>query len=258
MWIADDTNGRLLRVDPKSRRVQRTVPIGGAFTLAAGAGAVWTSDARRRLTRIDPRTNRVTARTQLRSDLARFGVAIVRGLPWVVAGQGALRIDPATAKVADFIRIPGGDPHFVAIADDGLWALTRDARLLRFDLDTGRRTVELPVRLQGAFAVVPTSAGPILLTADGQIARASLVDGRLAWRHDVSAGFTGPPVQIGGALWIHAVGDATPDRLLAFDVATGDIVSATRLPEFGAAGAARVGNEVWITTPTGKVMVIRR
>ena len=266
MWVADDTNGRLLRVDPRSRRVQRTVPIGDAFTLAAGAGAVWTLDAPGRLARIDPRTNRITSRRQLRPELRRhgvtiaqsFGVSIARGVPWVLTSKGALRIDPATGEAAGFIRVPGGDPRFVTLADDGLWVLTRDARVLSVDLDSGRQTASLPVRLQDALALAPTPAGPILFTADGRIARAALSDGRLAWSRQVSAGFTAPPVQIGGALWIHAVGDATPDRLIAFDVATGATRSETRLPEFGATGAARVGGDLWITTPTGKVMVIRR
>jgi hypothetical protein len=114
------------------------------------------------------------------------------------------------------------------------------------------------VRLPRAAAVAPTTAGPLVVTLDGEIARVSLADGSLAWRRQVSAGFTAPGLQIGDTLWIHAVGDGTPDRLMAFDIATGATRSSTRLPEFGSAGGARVGGELWISTPTGKVMVIRR
>ena len=64
-------------------------------------------------------------------------------------------------------------------------------------------------------------------------------------------------MEIGDELWIHAVGDASPDRMLAFDLETGATRSATRLPEFGATGAARVGDELWVATPNGKVMVIK-
>jgi len=265
VWVVDDAKGRLLRVDPRTRRVVQAIRVAGPLLVGAGAGAVWVIDEGGSLIRIDPRTNRVTSRLPVREELARRGVEaslpvaieIADGVPWLVTDRGALRLEPTTGKATGFIKLSDESARSVALAEDGYWVLTRDARLLRYDLDSGRRATELPVRLNDASGVVPTTVGPLLVANDGRIARVSLSDGKLAWSRQVSAGFTAPGVQIGDALWIHAVGDATPDRAMAFDVATGATRAATRLPEFGATGAARVGNELWITTPTGKLMVIR-
>ncbi len=265
VWMADTGKDRLLRVDPRSRQVLQAIPVAGPVLVGAGAGAVWVLDEAGWLARVDPQTNRVTGRLAVIEELARRGVEaslpveilIADGVPWLVTDRGALRLDPATGKAAGFIKLPDEGARSVALAQDGFWVLTRDARLLRYDLDSGRRVTELPVRLSGASGVIPTRVGPVLVTNDGRIARVSPIDGKLAWSRQVSAGFNPPGVEIGDELWIHAIGDAAPDRMIALDLETGATRSATSLPEFGSSGAARVGDELWITTPTGKVMVIR-
>ena len=172
--------------------------------------------------------------------------------------EGALRIDPASGKIARFVSSPATESFDNTGTDDGRWVLTRDQRLLRFDLLTGRRSRRLAVRLPNAQAVVPTRQGPVFLSPDGQIARASAADGRLAWRHKVGSGFQVIPLLVGNTLWIHANGNENGrDRLLALDLTSGETRSATTLPEFGATALARVGKELWIATPNGKVMVIR-
>ena len=41
-------------------------------------------------------------------------------------------------------------------------------------------------------------------------------------------------------------------------MATGRTRFSVALPEFGIAGAAHTGRQIWIGTPSGKVMVIQR
>jgi streptogramin lyase len=261
-WVADTAKGRILRVDPRSRRVTASIPVGANPRITAGAGAVWAVVGTRvdqRLVKVDPRRNRVTARVKLRSDVTAFGVQILRGVPWVIAPEGVLRIDPASGKITRYIPSPVTESFDLTGADDGRWVLTRDHRLLRFDLLTGRRSRELAVRLPNAQGVVPTPEGPVFVTPDGQIARASLADGRLAWRHKVGSGFQVIPLLIGSTLWVHATGNTSGrDHLVAIDLTSGETLSETTLPEFGATASAAVGKELWITTPNGKVMVIKR
>jgi outer membrane protein assembly factor BamB len=257
VWVADPAQERILRVDPRTRRVRASIPVGEQPVVNTGAGAVWAL-ADGHVLRIDPGTNRVTARAKLASTVPLIDVLILRGAPWVLTRERVLRLDPATGRVAGSISVPGGDPRFVLAADDGIWILTRDARLLRLDLRTGHQTAEMPVRLPDAHAAVPTPQGPLLLTRDGQIARASLADGRLLWRRKVATEFGTLPVLAGDMFYIHAVGGETGrDRLLALELESGETRSVTTLPEFGATSAARVGRELWITTPGGKVMVLR-
>ena len=260
-WVADTAKGQILRVDPRSRRVKASIPVGANPIITAGAGAVWavvgTRIDQRRLVRVDPQRNRVTARVKLPS-LTRFDLQILRGVPWVIGAEGVARVDPASGKIARFARSPVSESFDLTGTDDGRWVLTRDQRLLRFDLITGRRSRELAVALPNAQAVVPTRQGPVFLSSDGEIARASLADGRLAWRHKVGTGFQVVPLLVGNTLWIHATGNENGrDRLLALDLTSGETRSATTLPQFGATVLARVGKELWIATPNGKVMVIK-
>jgi streptogramin lyase len=265
-WVIDEAKSSVLRVDPRTRRVEATIRTGEPILVGAGAGSVWVLEGDGTLARIDPRTNRVAGRTPILEELMRRGVeaslpfmiSFEDGVPWVETDRGALRLDPATGAVAGFIPLRAEGARAVALGADGFWVLTRDARLLRFDLDDGRLSADLPVRLQDASGVVPTAAGPVLVTADGRIARASLTDGELAWSRQASAGYTAPGIAIGDVLWLHSIGDASPDRMIAFDLETGATRASVRLPEFGAEGVARVGGELWVASPTGQLMAIRR
>ena len=93
VWTVDTATNQVLRLDPRTRRVQARVGIGGPATVTAGAGAVWAL-TERRLLRIDPATNRITARTALRlpggAPLSPFDVQILGGVPWIVGLEGAL------------------------------------------------------------------------------------------------------------------------------------------------------------------------
>jgi hypothetical protein len=59
-------------------------------------------------------------------------------------------------------------------------------------------------------------------------------------------------------LWVHASDiSAGRDRLVEMDPRTGRVLSSTGLPEFGIAGMTQVGRDLWITTPGGKLMIVR-
>jgi len=262
VWTVDTATNQILRLDPRTRRVQARVGIGGPGTVMAGAGAVWALTARR-LLRIDPATNRITARTTLRlpggTPLSPFDVQILGGVPWVVGLEGALRINARDGRIEAATRLPQSEtePFFVVANDDSLWVLTRDERLERYALATGRPEAELPVRLPGATAVRPTPDGPVFITREGEIARADAGDGRLAWRRKLGTSVSLPLLR-GSTLWVHASDARGRDRLVELDLASGEVRSSATLPQFGIAGGALVGRQLWITTPGGRLMVLQR
>jgi ABC-type branched-subunit amino acid transport system substrate-binding protein/streptogramin lyase len=83
VWVLDDQEGQLWRVDPATGDA-RTIGVGtGATYVAYGAGAVWVANLTDGfVSRVDPRTSRVT-RTPIGAPL---GVAAGDGAAWVSTG----------------------------------------------------------------------------------------------------------------------------------------------------------------------------
>ena len=274
VWVADSKNLQVLRVDPRSRAVTARIRTGGdtnAFggdpIVNAGAGAVWaiarapSSDGGHRVLRIDPATNRITARHLLPAAQAPlvFGLQIDRGRPWVVTSRGAIGLDPATGRPTSFVRLreQGNDagPLWSFAADGRLWVLTRDGTLDRYDLGSGRRTGSDRVPISGAQIVVPTDEGLLYGANGGELVLVR--DGREVWRRELGT-TVDVPLVIGGTAWVHASDTASGrDRMNELDLRSGRVRSSTVLPEFGIAGLATVGDDLWLSTQNGRVTIVR-
>ena len=270
VW-AVDANGAILKVDPRSQQVRQRIPVAPDAILNVGASAVWVLETSReqapggRVLRIEPTTGRVTARSRVQipttPGFTLVDIVLVAGRPWVLGPLGAVRLDPETLRPVQRIAVDPADgepqPMFTALGEDGLWVLTREQRLKRYDLDSGRAMQELPARLPGAVAVTPTAAGPLLVTQQAEYALADPDDGRLVWRKTLGTSASGPPGIEGDTIFAHVTGTGG-DRLVALDLETGETDYSLALPEFGIAGAANVGRQIWIGTPSGKVMIVQR
>jgi hypothetical protein len=274
VWAADSKNLQVLRVDPRSHAVQARIRTGGdtnAFggdpLLNAGAGAVWavarapSSDGGHRVLRIDPATNRITARVTMPSAQAPivFDLVIEQGRPWVISNRGAIELDPATARPVSYVKMrqplaePG--PLWAVIARGELWVLTRNGTLDRYDLGSGRRTASDQVPVAGAQMVVPTDEGLIYGANGGELLLVR--DGREVWRRELGTTVS-PPLVLGGTAWVHATHPASGrDQLVELDVRSGRVRSTTVLPQFGVRGVATVGDDLWLSTPNGRVMIVR-
>ena len=271
VWAVDNAQGQILRVNPRSGKVEARIPSGRDAVLNVGAGAVWVVEPtpgrplRGRLARIEPATGRVTSRVRLPVPAGGprppTDLQIVGGVPWVVAPGAALRIDPETGRPVQRIEVRESDgepfPFATAVGEDGLWVLTRDQRIVRYDLDSGRPAEELPARLPGAVALNPTPDGLLVATREGEIALADGDDGRLVWRKRIGTSVSAPPGAEGDTVLAH-VSVSGRDRLVALDLATGETRYTVALPEFGISGATNVGRQIWIAATNGKVMVIQR
>jgi YVTN family beta-propeller protein len=132
VWIADELDGTLTRVDSEHRRVVARITVGrGPTSVVVGAGSVWVANTgEATVSRVDPARNRVTA--TIRVGLAPRGLVVSRGSVWVAstASGTVWRIDPRTNRATVAAR-GLGDPLALAVADGRLWITTNgDGRLL--------------------------------------------------------------------------------------------------------------------------------
>src|SRR5439155_11106250 len=110
LWVVPGCNGRvLLRIDPRTNQIVRQVQLAAIVQeVAIGFGSVWaTANApfgntrSSGLDRIDPATNKVVARTHIRTPqtlssgaTAPLGLAVGAGSIWVGGGNTLFRLTP--------------------------------------------------------------------------------------------------------------------------------------------------------------------
>ena len=244
--------------------------MAGELVLGGGAGSLWAlqeGSPRSKfglhgpLLRIDPSTNRVTARIALRmpdgQPFAGYEVLTGRDEVWVAGASGALRVDPRTNRVTQAIAAPDQlvSTHF-ALLDGGLWALTEDGRLLRFDTRTGKVLSDVPLGLPEAMDLSTAPGGALIAATPAALARVEPYTGRVLWRTRL-----GQAVQVwsaaGGLIWTRSSGPVR-ERLTALDPDTGSVLARVELEDFGGTAIAPVDDELWLTTAGGNVVVLRR
>jgi DNA-binding beta-propeller fold protein YncE len=178
VWVANEADGTVSRIDPARNRVVATIRIGDPRQLvAAGCGAdsvhsfmldtllnrrcdlpsavagdggsVWAADNESLgLARIDPATNQVVQRVALNAD--PFAIALGYGSLWVTSffhdPHEVLRVDPVSGRVLDTITDLAQDGGTgIAVGDGAVWVACTYARsLVRIDPSTDRVTPGIP------------------------------------------------------------------------------------------------------------------
>jgi sugar lactone lactonase YvrE len=207
-------------------------------------------------------------RTPSGARFAPVGLQIDRGVVWAVALDGALRIDPRRNVPDRYVPLAGkaGDPRGVVIDGDGIWVLTAAGRLRQYDARTGRVDREVRVRAPGALYLFwGPPATLTLLTAKNQLALLERASGRVLWQaafgEDVGWSLFDDRV-----LWVQFADPATSipsassieaGRLARVDADSGRRLGEIDLPERGVAGMAKVGRDLWVATPDGRIVVVR-
>jgi peptide/nickel transport system substrate-binding protein len=121
VWVANNSTGQLLQIDPANNQVMQATDVGNSPAgVAAGAGSVWvanTSD--QTVSRFDPGSGNVT---KVNVGAAPVGVAYGAGAAWAAdSGDGTVaRIDPRS-NTARVTRV-GGAPTALTVAGKQLWA----------------------------------------------------------------------------------------------------------------------------------------
>jgi YVTN family beta-propeller protein len=148
VWVANADDQTIVRIDPKTKKVVKT--IGGLGTdvseVAVGFGAVWVAGGNDgTLTRIDPSLNAPGAPIDLGpgGELVRqpvFLVATGAGNVWVTHGNKVLRIDPGAGDVTK--TIASDRPQGLGIGAGSVWVTQLNEHLLRVDATTGKLTAD--------------------------------------------------------------------------------------------------------------------
>jgi hypothetical protein len=286
VWVADTGPDRLLRVDPDSRRVTVRLPVEGDVAMAPAGGTLWAlnegapgpaTDFRDLLLRIDPRSNEVAARLRLRTpsgaDLGGVDVAADQDSLWILGttaswhnddSLGLMRLAPQDGRATVAFALPGGWGRVgIALRDDGLWAITADDRLLRYDAHTGEKLSETRLDLPPSRQDREPAPGQLQFAGDtlvtstrGGLAGIDPYAGRVVWRRHLGGGVNAW-TEAGGLVWA-AVSPQGPDRLVAVEPDDGRVATSVGLDAFGAAGIASVGDELWVTTAGGEAVVLQR
>jgi outer membrane protein assembly factor BamB len=258
VWASDVGTGEVLRIDPRNRRVLARVAVGGQAFVNVGAGAVWAS-AGGRLIRIDPGTNRVTARVPLQLTERDFAAVFPgRGVMWVPTPLELLRVDPDRNAIDRRIELERNSFQARGFVSDGklLYVLRGDRVLLVLDAATGATVSTTRLRLDGF--LLGAADGAVLLETESGIVAVDSRSGRRLWREDIGAERVNYAFVAGGKLWTHVTDRETHrDRLLRLDLRDGRVTGSLTLPEFGVAGSAAVGDDIWIVSPSGRLLVVR-
>jgi hypothetical protein len=269
VWVTEN-DGRVLRLDPRTRRVIATIPAATSAydAISASTEAVWIMGAvdrnahLYRLIRIDPATDRVVARI---GSFDWFGaiLAAAPGAVWLQLDKQAppplRRVDPGTNRIEGAF----GRRWLTAMAvhEDRLWTLSTDGVLEWRDSATGRLLGRRP-----GFAPRPPG-GPwkhsMAADADG-VWVATGQDGgitRVSSAGDVElgaeVGANGPLALAGGSLWITRNNGTDRDVQIArVDPDTGRVTGrlelGSRLPQ----QLLGVGDDLWAVLSDGTAIVV--
>jgi hypothetical protein len=262
-WIDDRWNERLLRVDRQTGRVVARIPVQGRLALGDGGRNVWALQSgggygrnlRGPLLRIDARRNRVMARIPLPA--LGFGVIADRDTVWVWGPRDLLRIDARVDELAQVIHIADDEAEatgFALIGDQPV-ITTADRHLVRFDPRTGAEVAAVPLALDEP-VLQQASAGRAVVSSDGTVAMVDPASGELLWQHRL--GFRiGTVLQAHGALWVQGAYIRDPgDRVWQLDPDTGATLGSALLPAFGSMAMAAIDDSLWVTTASGRLLVL--
>jgi YVTN family beta-propeller protein len=124
IWVLGDAaDRRLWRIDPRSRRISRTIDLPFApGRLAVGAGSLWITDVLGdTVVRLDPTSGRPLAVIGVGAGVG--GIAFGRGSIWVASRLDDVvsRIDPRTNRVVARIHV-AASPTDVAVGGGSVWA----------------------------------------------------------------------------------------------------------------------------------------
>jgi hypothetical protein len=272
LWVADFT-GRVVRVDPATRRVTARIEFdGNPGSIAGDRDAVWVLAEDRggpstHLYRIDPAENRIGSGRFSKAGYGSppdGGIAVGAGAVWSVRWShdpaGIERVDPATEEVT--LRIRLDNPASVAVGDGVLWAITTDGTLTRFDAGSGRVLERVP-----ELAPSHVNRGVIrTLAADGGAVWALGVDsrqilrveeGRVTKRFPVAESPQPLLARTRAGLW-YATGDELRgrNRLWRLDPDTGHVTGTVDLGDHRPQALVPAGDSLSVVSATGSVLFI--
>ena len=201
-------------LDARGDRVSNQVAMSGApRSIAAGAGAIWASDAMAgTVARIDPATHSVVQTIPVGPDPG--GIAVGGGSVWVANHDDntVSRISPETNAVVRTVVV-GAGPVAVAYGYGSVWITNGDDRTLtRIDPATG--DVTKTIRTNAVGRGVAVGGGSVWVTdeATGRLVGVDPVSNTVTSTATVGTGPTGVAYG-GGSVWVVNALDGTVSRV---------------------------------------------
>lgn len=167
IWLAGGR--RLIRVDPASGRVVRTLPVPVRIDgLATVSGDVWAvSRADRAVLRLDPRTAEIRDRISVAGSSNSLAIMADADFLWVLDGETATvtRIDPGLHEIAETYRLSVGRGQLALAAGEGAaWVSNAlDGTVTRIDGATNAVS-SIPVSVYSSPRDVTVAGGLVWVT----------------------------------------------------------------------------------------------
>jgi YVTN family beta-propeller protein len=249
VWVADQDDGTVTRIDPETARAAGDpIEVGaGPSGVRTGGGLVWVTNQKDdTVTRIDPRSGSVVGRP-IDVGARPSGIKIGDGYVWVanVASDNVTRLDPSSAEKVDGTIPVGHSPAGVAIAAGSVWiANSQDGTVTRIASGSGS-VVGTPIRV---------GARPRGMTdAEGSIWVANSLDGSVSRIDPLSPQAVGRATPVGrqpagiaageGFIWVANERDGTVSRIDPDSAeVVGDPIDVGSHPR----GIAVGGGSVWV------------
>jgi hypothetical protein len=141
VWVGT-SDGELVRVDPRTERVERADGLDPIDTLAAGSDAVWTGDPLAgAVTRYEPNSLRRIETIEVPGGVD--ALAIAGDSVWVLSRSVGQVTEVADGQVRSPIRV-GEAPTSIAAGLGSIWVGDEDGVIRRIDRET-RQIEEIPV-----------------------------------------------------------------------------------------------------------------
>jgi YVTN family beta-propeller protein len=253
IWAANLGDGSVSRIDPRTRRVTRTLSIGSGVSGVATAGdRVWTLGPPAIVRSIDPLFNRPGQAVRI-GTLSPFAshrswsVAAGAGSVWASNGDSAIvRIDPTTSAVKARINV-GNGPSGIAVGNGAVWVGDDlDATVSRIDPGTNGVTTTIPVGHGASGIAVGGGAVWVAQTLDDSVARIDPSTNAVTSTIPVGHAPTGVAAA-GGSVWVANSQSGTISRI---DAAKGTVVSTTSIGQSPNSVAVANGL-VWVSVERG-------
>jgi YVTN family beta-propeller protein len=162
VWVVNEISSSLTRIDPVTRMVSKTVPVGEQpVAVATGEGSVWVAHAvDRSVWRFDPRTMERTAAISLAD--APNAITIAFGRVWVTSstGNSIAVLDAVTNTPITTIDVDQG-PRGIAAGARDVWVAGARGSIVCIDATSRLLEPDVCVSLPGPAEGVATSGDSV-------------------------------------------------------------------------------------------------
>jgi YVTN family beta-propeller protein len=218
VWVANLNDKTLYRINPRTRQVERPIPMQDVVPsdIAAGEGGVWIANGPyNQVVRVSPDANEVVDKIAT-DDCAGYdaSIAVGEGAAWFVCATGLARIDATTNDIRKFPYL-GLTPRGIAFGLEAVWVSNSGENTVsRINPHTGEVTDTLDVAGDPRGLAVGEEAVWVSAFRDDEISRLAARPGERSTTESIQVGDGPIDVAVGaGSVWVANSRDGTVSRI---------------------------------------------